>query len=64
MDKNTNFLIGDKTCGNNRLDQRLKDQKGIGFIAPYNQNRRKHRTQDSRKLRQYRRQCKAERLFA
>ncbi len=55
-------LIGDKAYDSDRLDQELADT-GVEMIAPNNRSR-KHRTQDGRPLRRYRRRWKIERLFA
>jgi hypothetical protein len=44
------------------LDAELA-QKGIEMIAPHPTNRKKPKTQESRKLRRYKRRWKIERLF-
>ena len=56
-------VIGDKAYDSDALDRRLKEEPGIELIAPHRANRR-HRTQDGRPLRRYRRRWKVERLFA
>ena len=55
-------LIGDNAYDSDRLDHELAET-GVEMIAPHNRSR-KHRTQDGRPLRRYRRRWKAERLFA
>ena len=55
-------VIGDKAYDSNELDAELKTI-GVEMIAPHNPTR-KHKTQDARKLRRYRRRWKIERLFA
>jgi transposase len=55
-------LIGDNAYDSDRLDQELAET-GVEMIAPHNRGR-KHRTQDGRSLRRYRRRWKIERLFA
>lgn len=55
-------LIGDRAYDSNKLDAELAEL-GIDMIAPHHCNRR-HKTQDGRKLRRYRRRWKVERLFA
>jgi transposase len=55
-------LIGDKAYDSERLDAQLR-KEGIEMIAPH-LRARKHRTQDGRPLRRYRRRWKVERLFA
>ena len=55
-------LIGDKAYDSDPLAKELADG-GIQLIAPHRRNR-KHRTQDGRALRRYRRRWKVERLFA
>ena len=57
-------LVGDKACDSDRLDQHLKESRGIEMIAPHKGNRKRRRTQDGRKLRRYKRRWKIERLFA
>jgi len=56
-------LIGDKAYDSDRLDERLRTERGIELIAPHRGNRR-HRTQDGRALRRRRRRWKVERLHA
>ena len=56
-------LIGDKAYDSDSLDAQLTEQ-GIEMIAPHKCNRKKHATQDGRKLRRYKRRWKVERLFA
>ena len=55
-------LIGDNAYDSDKLDARLRIY-GIELISPHRSNR-KNRTQDSRRLRRYRRRWKIERLFA
>jgi transposase len=55
-------LIGDNAYDSDRLDADLAG-KGIEMIAPHRSNR-KHRTQDGRPLRRYRRRWQVERFFA
>jgi transposase len=55
-------LIGDAAYDSDRLDAELKAY-GIQLIAPHRSNRR-HKTQDGRRLRRYRRRWKIERPFA
>ena len=55
-------LIGDRAYDSNGLDAEL-EMLGVEMIAPHNPTR-KHRTQDGRKLRRYRRRWHVERLFA
>lgn len=55
-------LIGDRAYDSNGLDAEL-EKLGVEMIAPHNPTR-KHRTQDGRKLRRYRRRWHVERLFA
>jgi transposase len=55
-------LIGDRAYDSNGLDAELA-KLGVEMIAPHNPTR-KHRTQDGRKLRRYRRRWHVERLFA
>ena len=63
VDEKPQRLIGDGAYDSDPLDARLAEQ-GIEMIAPHRRNRRKHKTQDGRKLRRYRRRWKVERLFA
>ena len=56
-------LIGDKAYDSDPLDEQLA-QRGIELIAPHKRNRKKHKTQDGRKLRRYKRRWKIERFFA
>jgi transposase len=55
-------LIGDNAYDSDRLDADLAGQ-GIEMMAPHRSNR-KHRTQDGRPLRRYRRRWQLERFFA
>ena len=55
-------LIGDNAYDSDKLDAKLR-RYGIEVIAPHRSNR-KHKTQDARRLRRYRRRWKIERLFA
>jgi transposase len=56
-------LIGDKAYDSNRLDERLRLERGIELIAPHLSSRRL-KTQDGRPLRRYKRRWLVERLFA
>ena len=56
-------LIGDKAYDSNRLDERLREERGVELIAPHLSTRQR-KTQDGRPLRRYRRRWKVERLFA
>jgi hypothetical protein len=62
LDELPERLIGDKACDSDALDQQ-KEQYGLEMISPHRSNC-KHRTQDGRHLRRYRRRWKVERLFA
>ena len=55
-------LIGDRAYDSNPLDVEL-EAMGIEMIAPHHPAR-KHKTQDGRPLRRYRRRWHIERLFA
>jgi transposase len=55
-------MIGDKAYDSDKLDERLKQERGVELIAPNRGKRRK--TQDRRPLRRYLRRWKVERLFA
>lgn len=55
-------LIGDKAYDSDPLDAALAET-GVELIAPHRKNR-KHKTQDGRPLRRYKRRWKIERLFA
>jgi len=57
-------LLGDKAYDSDPLDERLRRERRIEFIAPHKTNRRRPPTQDGRPLRRYRRRWKIERLFA
>lgn len=59
---NPKRLIGDKAYDSDPLDAELA-ALGIEMIAP-NRRNRKHRTQDGRPLRRYKRRWKVERTFA
>ena len=41
-------LIGDRAYDSDRLDERLKEQRGIELIARHRSNRRRAKTQDGR----------------
>jgi transposase len=56
-------LIGDRAYDSDGLDEQLGIDHGIEMIAPHRRNR-KHKTQDGRMLRRYKRRWKVERLFA
>ena len=62
-DERPKKIIGDKAYDSDPWDERLK-KLGIELIAPRKVNRKKSKTQDSRKLRRYKRRWKIERLFA
>lgn len=55
-------VIGDKAYTSKKLRSELADE-GIELIAPDKENA-KHKMQDGRKLRRYRRRWKVERVFA
>lgn len=55
-------LIGDEAYDADPLDAALRE-RGVEMIAPHRRNRR-HKTQDGRPLRRYKRRWKGERLFA
>ena len=55
-------IIGDAAYDSDPLDARLREQ-GVEMIAPNRSNRR-HKTQDGRPMRRYRRRWMIERLFA
>ena len=55
-------LIGDRAYDSNPLDAELA-KMGVEMIAPHNPTR-KHKTQDGRPLRRYKRRWHVERLFA
>jgi len=48
-------LFGDKVYDSDKLNDQLLDERGVEMIAPLRMGRKKPRTQDSRKLRLYRR---------
>ncbi len=56
-------LIGDKAYDSDPLDAELAGQ-GVELIALHRRNRKKAKTQDGRKLRQYKRRWKIERFFS
>ena len=56
-------LIGDRAYDSDALDQR-GNRQDVELNAPHRKGRRKKVTQDSRKLRAYRRRWKIERFFA
>src|SRR5262245_21013080 len=60
--KRPEHLVGDAAYESDQLDAELA-QRGIELIAPHRRDR-KHKTQDGRPLRRYRRRWKIERLFA
>jgi len=60
--KSPEHLVGDSAYESDRLDAELA-QRGIELIAPHRRDR-KHKTQDRRPLRRFRRRWKVERLFA
>jgi transposase len=62
LDELPERLIGDKAYDSDALDEQMK-QYGVEMISPHRSNR-KHRSQDGRPLRRYRRRWKVERLFA
>ena len=62
LDELPERLIGDRAYDSNKLDEELAEL-GVDMIAPHHSTR-KHKTQDGRKLRRYRRRWKVERLFA
>lgn len=56
-------LIGDKAYDSDAHDRLLRDEWCVDLIAPHRSNR-KHRTQDGRLLRRYKRRWQVERFFA
>jgi len=62
LDRLPKRLIGDKAYDADALDETMR-VCGVEMIAPHRSNR-KHKTQDRRPLRRYRRRWKVERLFA
>jgi transposase len=56
-------LVGDLAYDSDRLDERLRVERGVAMIAPNRRNRRL-KSQDGRPLRRYRRRWRVERLFA
>jgi transposase len=63
LDQVPERLIGDKAYDSATPDTQMAQEYGIEMIAP-NRRNRKHKTQDGRPLRRYRRRWKVERLFA
>jgi transposase len=57
-------LIGDRAYDSDGLDARMRTARGVEFIAPHRDNRKRPPTQDGRPLRRYRRRWRIERLFA
>jgi transposase len=55
-------VIGDKAYDHDRLDAKLRAERGVELIAPHRRGRRW--TEDGRRLRRYVRRWKVERLFA
>jgi transposase len=55
-------LIADRAFDSDALDRALAEF-GLDMIVPHRKNR-KHRTQDGRKLRRYKRRWKVERFFS
>jgi len=62
LDELRERLIGDKAYDSDALDAQMGEY-GIEMISPKRVNR-KHKTQDGRRLRRYRRRWKIERIFA
>ena len=56
-------LIGDRAYDSDKLDEQLR-KDGIEMISPHKVNRKKHKTQDGRRLRRYQRRWIVERFFA
>jgi len=56
-------LIGDRAYDSDPLDRTLKEEYDIELIAPHREGR-KHKTQDGRPLRRYKKRWRVERLFA
>lgn len=56
-------MVGDRAYDSDSLDAALAE-RGIEMIAPHRRNRKKTKTQDSRKLRRHKKRWKIERLFA
>lgn len=55
-------LIGDKAYDDDLLDRRVRVDYAVELIAPNRRNR--HKTQDARPLRRYKRRWRVERFFA
>ena len=49
VDEAPDKLIGDRPYDSDKLDKRLKQERGIELIAPHKSNRKKPKTQDGRK---------------
>lgn len=56
-------LIGDRAYDSDPWDRELKNKYDIALIAPHRTDR-KHKTQDGRPLRRYKKRWRVERLFA
>jgi len=56
-------VIGDAAYDSDPLDQRLREEYDIELITPHRSSR-KHKTQDGRPLRRYKKRWRVERLFA
>lgn len=56
-------LIGDRAYDSDPLDKQLKEAYDIEMIVPHRDGR-KHKTQDGRPLRRYKKRWRVERLFA
>jgi transposase len=65
IDEQPTKLIGDKAYDSDKLDAKLRDQRGIEMIAPnIERPNRKRPPQDKRPLRRYKRRWVVERLYA
>lgn len=56
-------LVADKAYDSDPLRERLAEERGIELVCPHRKSR-KHKVQDGRALRRYKRRRKVERTFA
>lgn len=64
VDEAPEKVIGDKAYDSDKLDGWLAQEREIELNAPHKSNRKKHKTQDARKLRRYKNHWRLEQLFA
>jgi len=64
VDEAPPILIGDRAYDSDKLDARLRAERGIELVSPHRNNRVRKPTQDGRVLRRYTRRWKVERLFS